>query len=245
MFREKLEEFGAGFPDSFVSNLDRLIVTLHPKYKRKSAKSKAEKATKNGRDEGANGKSLEARKFPGLSLPDVKQVSSQPLSEINAISSTDEPPSRRPRPTADDFIEGDYPSKRGRYDVNEHTHRASASTSREGDYRSAQANGQTNGHTNGHFRVPPHVDDRPVLYKIYGGVVQNIRDFGAFVSLDGIKGRIEGMVHVSNIAVGRIQSPADAMKRHEHVKVKVMSIAGTKIGLSMKDVDQVTGADLS
>jgi len=29
------------------------------------------------------------------------------------------------------------------------------------------------------------------------------------------------------------------------VKVKVMSIAGTKIGLSLKDVDQKTGADLS
>lgn len=29
------------------------------------------------------------------------------------------------------------------------------------------------------------------------------------------------------------------------MKVKVMSIAGTKIGLSLKDVDQKTGADLS
>jgi ATP-dependent RNA helicase DHX8/PRP22 len=53
------------------------------------------------------------------------------------------------------------------------------------------------------------------------------------------------MVHVSNIAGGRVNSAADVLKRNQRVKVKVMSVAGTKYGLSMKDVDQNTGADLS
>ena len=35
------------------------------------------------------------------------------------------------------------------------------------------------------------------------------------------------------------------MKRGQHVKVKVLSIAGKKISLSMRDVDQVTGEDLA
>ena len=54
-----------------------------------------------------------------------------------------------------------------------------------------------------------------------------------------------GMVHVSNITNSRIQSPSDVLKRNDRVKVKVMSIAANKYGLSMKDVDQTTGADLS
>jgi ATP-dependent RNA helicase DHX8/PRP22 len=31
------------------------------------------------------------------------------------------------------------------------------------------------------------------VYKIYDGRVSSIRDFGAFVQLEGVKGRVEGM----------------------------------------------------
>ena len=54
-----------------------------------------------------------------------------------------------------------------------------------------------------------------------------------------------GLIHVSNLTGQRVNSAADVVKRNERVQVKVMSIAGTKIGLSVKDVDQRTGADLS
>jgi ATP-dependent RNA helicase DHX8/PRP22 len=37
----------------------------------------------------------------------------------------------------------------------------------------------------------------------------------------------------------------DVVQRHKAVKVKVLSITGTKMGLSMKDVDQETGRDLN
>lgn len=54
------------------------------------------------------------------------------------------------------------------------------------------------------------------------------------------------MVHVSNIQAGaRANSAADLLNRGKTVKVKVMSIAGSRIGLSMKDVDQATGRDLT
>ena len=42
-----------------------------------------------------------------------------------------------------------------------------------------------------------------------------------------------------------MNSATEVVSRNERVKVKVMSIAGTKIGLSLKDVDQRTGADQS
>jgi len=54
------------------------------------------------------------------------------------------------------------------------------------------------------------------------------------------------MVHVSNIQTGaRANSAADLLSRGKPVKVKVMSVAGSRVGLSMKDVDQATGRDLT
>lgn len=54
------------------------------------------------------------------------------------------------------------------------------------------------------------------------------------------------MVHVSNIQQGaRANSAADLLTRGQTVKVKVLSVAGTRVSLSIKDVDQATGRDLT
>lgn len=54
------------------------------------------------------------------------------------------------------------------------------------------------------------------------------------------------MVHVSNITTGtRANSASDLLSRGQAVKVKVMSVAGSRVGLSMKDVDQASGNDLT
>jgi ATP-dependent RNA helicase DHX8/PRP22 len=54
------------------------------------------------------------------------------------------------------------------------------------------------------------------------------------------------MVHVSSIQQGaRVNNAADLLSRGQPAKVKVMSIAGGRISLSMKDVDQVSGRDLT
>jgi ATP-dependent RNA helicase DHX8/PRP22 len=54
------------------------------------------------------------------------------------------------------------------------------------------------------------------------------------------------MVHVSNIQQGaRANSASDLLRRGQPVKVKVMSVAGGKYGLSIKDVDQISGRDLT
>jgi ATP-dependent RNA helicase DHX8/PRP22 len=51
---------------------------------------------------------------------------------------------------------------------------------------------------------------------------------------------------VSNIQTGaRTNSASDLLARNQQVKVKVMSVAGTRLGLSMKDVDQASGRDLT
>ncbi|XP_065069925.1 ATP-dependent RNA helicase DHX8-like [Rhopilema esculentum] len=70
--------------------------------------------------------------------------------------------------------------------------------------------------------------------------------FGCFVQLFGIKGRHEGLVHISQLRrEGRVANVADVVAKGQNVKVKVLSITGKKISLSMKDVDQATGEDLN
>ncbi|KAJ6612139.1 P-loop containing nucleoside triphosphate hydrolase protein [Mycena sp. CBHHK59/15] len=95
-------------------------------------------------------------------------------------------------------------------------------------------------------RSPSPRRGMPVLFKIYNGKVTGMKDFGAFVTLEGVAGRAEGMVHISNIqSGGRVNSASDLLSRGQSVKVKVMSVAGSRIGLSMKDVDQASGRDLT
>lgn len=91
----------------------------------------------------------------------------------------------------------------------------------------------------------PEIDEAPILFKVYDGTVTGVKDFGAFVNLQGVKGRVDGLVHVSAMQEGaRVNHPSDLVSRTQPVKVKVINIQGSRIGLSMKEVDQVTGQDL-
>ena len=72
-----------------------------------------------------------------------------------------------------------------------------------------------------------------------------MRDFGAFVQLEGVRGRKEGMVHIGSISGQRLGHPSEVLQRNQKVLVKVMQMVGTRLSLSMTDVDQNTGADLS
>lgn len=90
------------------------------------------------------------------------------------------------------------------------------------------------------------MSDDPEMGKIYSGRVANIVAFGCFVQLLGVKKRWEGLVHISQLrAEGRVNDVTEVVSRGQMVKVKVMSIAGQKVSLSMKEVDQETGADLN
>lgn len=79
--------------------------------------------------------------------------------------------------------------------------------------------------------------------KIYEGKVVRIVDFGAFVNFIGGQ---DGLVHVSEMADHRVEKVTDVVKEGQTVKVKVLDIDDRgKVRLSMKVVDQETGADLS
>ena len=89
-------------------------------------------------------------------------------------------------------------------------------------------------------------DGGPVLYGVYAAVVSSVKEFGCFCDLQGCpNGRCEGLVHISQMTTdGRVDRVADVAKRGQRVWVKVISMVGRKVGLSMREVDQATGADL-
>ena len=78
--------------------------------------------------------------------------------------------------------------------------------------------------------------------KVYDGKVVNMVDFGAFVNFMGGK---DGLVHVSEIRNERTEKVTDVLSEGQAVKVKVLEIDPRgKVRLSMRVVDQETGAEL-
>ncbi len=78
---------------------------------------------------------------------------------------------------------------------------------------------------------------------IYDGKVVKVVDFGAFVNFFGAK---DGLVHVSELATKRVNKVSDVVSEGDAVKVKLLGFDNRgKVRLSMKQVDQATGEDLS
>jgi polyribonucleotide nucleotidyltransferase len=82
----------------------------------------------------------------------------------------------------------------------------------------------------------------PEVGTIYTGKVASIVDFGAFVTF--MPGK-DGLVHVSEIKNERVENVRDVLSEGQEVKVKLLEIDNRgKVRLSMRVVDQETGAEL-
>lgn len=255
-FKQKLKDVGANFPDSFVENMDRLILNMHPKHKKKTAVT-----MENGGNGAVEVDELDKRKrmFPGLALKDQEW---QPavaedvlMKEVDDMMSQFEGAAKKARVRPSENGSERSP-KRKRTSRSRSPRRRSPSPPRARGYRDDRGRDRGRGR--------PQMDERPILFKIYNGRVSGLKEFGAFVQLEGVAGRVEGrrriltvcidsthrhwtgMVHVSNIQQGtRANAASDMLSRGQSVKVKVMSVAGSRVGLSMKDVDQASGRDLT
>ncbi|OOQ85493.1 ATP-dependent RNA helicase DHX8 [Penicillium brasilianum] len=295
-FKKILDEMGAEFPQSLMESVDRLVLTMHPKYKGKRQE--------NG-DSGGGGDNImheldslekKSRVFKGLAVPDRDQhwvennylespADNEPEAQAGAMDDTfamleglaGKPKENKSYASRDDRSSrkrsrspGHDDHDRGRRHRDKYRSRSRSAhrRSKNDDYidefgrsigkygdRETDRNGHNDRHRRRHrdrdededFRRPPPVelDDAPVLYKIYDGQVTGVKDFGAFVNLRGVKGKVDGLVHVSAMQEGaRVNHPSDLVSRGQPVKVKVVSIQDNRIGLSMKEVDQVTGMDL-
>ena len=82
----------------------------------------------------------------------------------------------------------------------------------------------------------------PEVGTIYNGKVVKVVDFGAFVNF---MGKRDGLVHISELSSTRVAKVTDVVKEGDAVKVKCTGFDDRgKVKLSMRQVDQETGADL-
>ncbi|KAF6209908.1 hypothetical protein GE061_015662 [Apolygus lucorum] len=224
-FKKALLENDAEFSDSFVSNLLRIIQLMRPKTAKPSSKpaTKADALT---------------YKFPGLAIPndvrpkykdeEVKAEIKEELDEdVDAAMAELEAlaPSNENKP------------KKSSSPVLKKISRERRSVSRDRKKRRSRM-----------AEEKPKVElpEEPEVGKIYSGKVANMVNFGCFVQLEGLKRRWEGLVHISQLRrEGRVTSVSDVVNRGMKVMVKVLSVAGQKVSLSMKDVDQDSGRDLN
>ncbi|KAL2169081.1 hypothetical protein VTG60DRAFT_6503 [Thermothelomyces hinnuleus] len=236
-FKAKLAAVGADFPPSLVESIDRLVQTMHPKFKGKQNRAIPTEDRKPARST-----EEQTKIFKGLAIPD-KEV--EALDDTMALLESLEPKKgnkdrRRKRSLTPDSYRDDYrdDSRRKRKD------RYRSRSRSESPPRGRRRNGRYDDDDD--FRRPPpqELDDTPQLYKVYDGHVTGVKDFGAFVNLHGVRGKIDGLVHISAFGQ-RVDHPSDVVSKGQKVKVKVIKVEGNRIGLSMKDVDQETGMDLA
>ena len=288
-FKSLMEGMGADFPQSLLESVDRLILTMHPKYKDKNTQQRT------GSGDLANNDRIDAvekktRIFKGLAMPDqdlpwdndqseptfasgsvrtaalddtiaiLESLAGKPTVHQNGTSvrkrsqspSFDETQDWKGRKKLRRSRSSSW-SPKGRSRYKETTYGSSKKERARDNHRKEdiiRSNCYRDEYDEDehYFKQPPkpEIDDAPKLYKIYDGHVTGVKDFGSFVNLQGVKGKVDGLVHISAMQEGaRINHPSDLVSRNQPVKVKVISIQGTRIGLSMKEVDQDTGRDLA
>lgn len=205
-FRQKLKDAGAELPDSFVTNMDRLVLRMHPKFKSKRPLGEAAN--------GATGKAAaslavldeekerQRRLFPGLSLPDQEANPLVPEPKDSAKKDIGnevegmmaELDGLRKRAKRDERDDSGSP-KRLRRDRDDSRsppphRRRSPDRRHEGGRGGRYGEDRGGGRYDNGRRAP--MDETPILFKIYDGRVTGMKDFGAFVTLEGILGKAEG-----------------------------------------------------
>lgn len=266
-FRKKLDGLGADFPPSLVDSLDRLVLTMHPRFKGKATNG----ALAPEPEEEHHGRTLEEKEkvFSGLALADGKPDASDgdaiddTLALLEGLEgkartnkgkdkvtrkrsrSPREDDSRRRRRDRSRSRDG---RKRDRFRSRSRSQDAGDEDWRDGyrDSRKSRNRRRDYDDDDDQFRraPAPEMDDEAKLNKVYEGHVTGIKDFGAFVNLHNVRGRQDGLVHISKIAAHqRVNHPSDLLERGKQVWVKVISIEGKRISLSMAAVDQATGMD--
>jgi small subunit ribosomal protein S1 len=68
--------------------------------------------------------------------------------------------------------------------------------------------------------------------QVIKGVATGVVDFGIFVNVEGI----EGLVHISEIAWDRVDSPSQYVKVGQEIEAKIIAIDRDKLSLSMKQL---------
>jgi ATP-dependent RNA helicase DHX8/PRP22 len=188
-FKQKLKDVGADFPESFLDNMDRLILSMHPKHrKRSNVTSNGDSSSATEAEGTLSEQEKRKRMFPGLALSNQDWEPSVTkdvlMKEVDLMMSQFEGAAKNARQTS--TIGERSPKRQHRDRSRSPTRRRSVSPARGRGYGGK-------GDDRNSYRGRQPLDERPVLFKIYNGKVSGMKDFGAFVQLEGIAGRAEGM----------------------------------------------------
>ena len=75
-----------------------------------------------------------------------------------------------------------------------------------------------------------HAAEKYAAGNVVEGKIARMTDFGAFIDLGGV----DGLLHISEMSWGRVESPKKVFKVGDVVKVFIKDINDTKIALSLK-----------
>ncbi|EFY99883.1 DEAD-like helicases superfamily protein [Metarhizium robertsii] len=263
-FRKRLDKIGADFPPSLVDSLDRLVLAMHPKFKGNGDQI-------NGEEHHSRTLEEKEKVFSGLALAD-KAVEydggADAIDDTLALLEGLEGKAKKEKASRKRSRSPEYDgkeSRRRRRDRSRSRDRRTRERFRsrfksqdrgDEDWRDGFKESRNDRRGRRRYdederddrlrKAPyPEIDDAPQLHKVYQGHVTGVRDFGAFVNLHHVRGKVDGLVHISRIIAGqRVNHPSDLLSKGQDVWVKVTSVEGNRIGLSMRDVDQETGMDL-
>ena len=81
------------------------------------------------------------------------------------------------------------------------------------------------------------IPQKYTIGRLVRGKITKIHDFGAFMELEP---GVEGLIHVSEMSIARVDSPADVVSENQEVVAEIISVdrEERKIGLSLKHVDE-------
>ena len=83
--------------------------------------------------------------------------------------------------------------------------------------------------------------ERLTVGNIVEGVVETIKDYGAFVSIgDGIS----GLLHISQISNQKVKHPGAVLREGDKIKVMITKVQDGKVSLSMKAVQDAIAKEL-
>lgn len=206
-FKQACKGVGAEFPDSFIASVDRLILSMHPKYKKKVKKPKKGDVAAKGEAAATEQVIDEDRKrqmrlFPGLAMPDQDW---QPSYAIDPKDAAAKGKQADVDLGVDDLMSQLEGVKKRVLDESgaggeEREQKRSRDDKSPDRGRGGYGGREDDRGRPGYGRpAPKRQDDKPVLYKVYPGKVSSMKPFGAFVSVEGVAGRVEGMHSVSHV----------------------------------------------
>lgn len=256
-FKRALSACDADFADSFMDNLLRIITHMRPKPIHEQSRPNLEEWSQS---------------WPCLAMPNeekgrAKLKEDPPEDEMMAMLEA-LAPSQRPKeerslsPSQSERHAQESRSKRRKDRRGSRSRSKSRSPSRHRDRdrdrdgrrrrhhhrrssRSRSRDGSRDRSQSRRKAPETKFHDVPQVQKVYRARVQNITNFGCFVALEGFRQKVEGLVHISQLRrEGRVNSVDEVVSRGQSVWVKVLTITGSKMSLTMKEVDQQSGRDL-